>query len=64
MIVLPRLTVMDELRAGKLDFYDVARGKPDAAGNKPKATWRFMADRWTQDAEAQIAEQRVQSWVP
>ena len=64
MIVLPRLTVMDELRAGKLDFYDVARGKPDAAGNKPKATWRFMAERWTRDVEAQIVAQKVQLWMP
>ena len=64
MILLPRLTIMDELRAGRLDFYDVAAGKPDAAGNKPKATWAFMAKRWTQDVEAQIVKRGVQSWMP
>ena len=64
MILLPRLTIMDDLRAGKLDFYDVAAEKPDAAGNKPKATWKFMAERWTQDAEARIVKRRVQAWVP
>lgn len=64
MILLPRLTIMDELRAGRLDFYDVAAGKLDAAGTKPKATWSFMAKRWTQDAEAQIVKRGVQSWMP
>lgn len=63
-ILLPRLPIMDELRAGGLDFYDVAAGKPDAAGIKPKATWSFMAKRWTQDAEAQIVKRGVQSWMP
>jgi len=63
-ILLPRLPIMDELRADRLDFYDVAAGKPDAAGNKPKATWAFMADRWTRDAEAQIVAKGVQAWMP
>ena len=63
-VLLPRLTIMDELRAGKLDFYDVAAGKPDAGGNKPKATWQFMASRWTQDTERRLVEEEVQAWVP
>ena len=63
-ILLPRLTIMDELRAGRLDFYDVAAEKPDATGNKPKATWSFMARRWTQDVEAQIVKRGVQAWMP
>ena len=64
LIVLPRLSILAAGGGGGMDFYDVAAGRPNAAGERPRPTWKFMGERWTGDIERQIVAKRVQPWLP
>lgn len=63
-IYVPRLSIMDDLRKARLDFYSVAGREPAADGTRPRATWAHMASRWLGDVEARIAKSQIGDRVP
>lgn len=64
VIYVPRLSIMEDLRKGRLDFYSVAAREPMADGTRPRATWAHMVNRWVGDVEANITKARLGNRVP
>ena len=50
-VYMSRLPCMDAVREQKLDFYDVAAGRPGPVGQRPKATMQHMTGKWLADGE-------------
>ncbi len=63
-IYVPRLSILEELRKSRLDFYSVAAREPMADGSRPRATWAHMVNKWLGDVEGHIATAAVGSRVP
>lgn len=63
-IYVPRLSIMEELRQARLDFYQVAAREPMADGSRPRATWAHMVGKWLDDVEGHIATAHVGNRVP
>ena len=63
-IYVPRLSIMEELRQARLDFYKVAAREPMADGSRPRATWAHMVGKWLGDVEGHIATAAVGNRVP
>ena len=64
VIYVLRLSIMEELRKARLDFYSVAAREPMADGSRPRATWAHMVSRWVGDVEANIAKAQLGNRVP
>lgn len=52
-IYVTKLPCLDLLREQRLDFYDVAAGRPGPDGTRPRPTTQFMTGKWLADFEAQ-----------
>lgn len=63
-IYVPRLSIMEELRQARLDFYQVAAREPMADGTRPRATWAHMVGKWLGDVEGHITAAHVGNRVP
>ena len=63
-IYVPRLSIMEELRKARLDFYRVAAREPMADGSRPRATWAHMVNKWLGDVEGHITTAEVGNRVP
>lgn len=63
-IYVPRLSIMEELRQARLDFYKVAAREPMTDGSRPRATWAHMVGKWLGDVEGHIATAHVGNRVP
>ena len=63
-IYVPRLSIMEDLRKGRLDFYSVAGREPLPDGTRPRATWAHMASKWLEDVEVRITAARVEGRMP
>ena len=63
-IYVPRLSIMEELRQARLDFYKVAAREPGADGVRPRATWAHMVGKWLGDVEGHISAAAVGNRVP
>ena len=63
-IYVPRLSIMEELRKARLDFYSVAEREPLPDGTRPRATWAHMVSKWLGDVEARITAAQVGSRMP
>ena len=63
-IYVPRLSIMEELRQARLDFYKVAAREPGADGSRPRATWSHIVGKWLGDVEGHISAAAVGNRVP
>lgn len=69
-ILMPKLTVMNEMRDLAADFYEVASGRgPDGKmwvdrNNKPRALWSHMSRKWTEYLEGQFATAGIADILP
>lgn len=63
-IYVPRLSILEELRKARLDFYSVAAREPMADGTRPRPTWAHMVGKWLDDVEARIAKSKIGDRVP
>ena len=63
-IYVPRLSIMEDLRKARLDFYSVADREPMADGSRPRATWAHMASRWLGGVEGNITKAHLGNRVP
>ena len=63
-IYVPRLSIMEDLRKARLDFYSVAAREPMADGTRPRATWAHMVGKWLGDFESNVADAHLGSRVP
>lgn len=63
-IYMSRLPCMDAVREQKLDFYDVAAGRPGPDGKRPKAVMQHMTGKWLADGEAQHVKRGTAGRLP
>ncbi len=63
-IYVPRLSIMEDLRKARLDFYKVAAREPLPDGSRPRATWAHMVGKWLGDVEGHIVTAEVGNRVP
>ena len=64
VIYLMPLPCMDPLRDRRLDFYDVADGKPGVDGVRPRPTMTHMTWRWLTEWERECAEAGATERLP
>ena len=63
-VFLKRLSCMPAVRETGRGFYDIAEGKPDEKGVRPRPTMQHMVKAWLGDAEAQHIEAGTAEWLP
>ena len=63
-VFLKRLTCMPLIREAGLNFYDVAAGKPDRRGTRPRPTLQHMTRVWLQQNEDEHAQAGALEWLP
>ncbi len=63
-VYMTRLPCMDALREQRLDFYDVAAGRPGPDGKRPRATMQHMTNKWLTDGEAQHVKRGTAGRLP
>ncbi len=63
-IFLKRLSCMPLVRESGRGFYDMAEGKPDAKGVKPRPTMQHMVKAWLEQNEAEHTAAGTVGWLP
>ena len=63
-VFLKRLTCMNLIREGSLGYYDVAEGKPDRNGVRPRATLQHMTKTWLLQNEEEHQTAKTVGWLP
>ena len=63
-VFLKRLSCMPLARESGRGFYDMADGKPDAKGVKPRPTMQHMVKSWLQENEAEHVGAGTAEWLP
>ena len=63
-VFMRRLTCMEQVRASGMGFYDIAEGRLDANGVRPRATMQHMVKAWLEENERQHVEAGTAEWLP
>ena len=63
-VFLKRLSCMPLVRETGRGFYDIAEGKPDGKGVRPRPTLQHMVKTWLVDNEAQHIAADTAEWLP
>ena len=64
VVMMPRLTCLDQIRARGLGFYDVAEGRPDKDGKRISPTLQHMTKKWLEVIERLNGEAGTLGWQP
>ena len=63
-VYLKRLSCMPLVRESGRGFYDMAAGKPDAKGVRPRPTMQHMVKSWLEQNEAEHEMAGTAEWLP
>ena len=63
-VFLKRLSCMPLVRESGRGFYDMAEGKPDAKGVKPRPTMQHMVKSWLEQNEVEHEVAGTAGWLP
>ena len=63
-VFLKRLSCMPLVRESGRGFYDMAEGKPDTKGVKPRPTMQHMVKSWLEQNEAEHEMAGTAGWLP
>ncbi len=63
-IFLKRLSCMPMVRESGRGFYELATGKPDAKGVRPRPTMQHMVKAWLEQNEAEHVGAGTAGWLP
>ena len=64
LVYFKRLTCMDLVRSSGLGYYDIAAGKPDQNGVRPRATLQHMVKTWLAKNEEEHTTSGTLEWLP
>lgn len=64
VVVMPRLTCLDQLRARGFGFYDAIEGQPDKDGKRASPTLQHMTKKWLDVIEHFNGEAGTLGWQP
>jgi hypothetical protein len=63
LVVMPRLTCMEQMRERGLTFYAAAAGEPDPDGRPTPPTIEHMVGEWVQSMEEQMVDSGAAQWL-
>lgn len=63
VLIMPRLTCLDQLREKGLGFYDAAAGRTNREGLRASPTTQHMTSAWLKEMESQMEGSRAAEWM-